>query len=72
MESLWVIVMQIIAIAPFIIVGVLSIVAAIMLIRKAVREDTHRVRNILLAIALFLVPALMYGFLYVLGRIITG
>lgn len=72
MESLWSIIMVIIAVAPFIIVGVLSVVAAILLIRKAVSEDAHRVRNILLAIALFLVPVLMYGFLYVLGRIITG
>lgn len=60
------------ALAPFIIIGLAFIALAVFFIWKAVKNEQHRIRNIVLAIVFALVPVLMYAFLYVLGRVITG
>ena len=58
--------------AKYIIIGLASLVGAVVFLRKAIKNEEHRVRNIILAIAFFLLPILGYAFLYILGSIITG
>ena len=59
-------------IAKYIIIGLAFIVGAVVLLWKAINNEEHRVRNIILAIVFFLLPILGYAFLYILGSIITG
>ena len=59
-------------IAKYITVDLAFIVAAVVFMRKAIINEEHRVRNIILAIVFFLLPILGYAFLYILGSIITG
>ena len=61
-----------VALAPFIIICLASIVAAVLFIRKAIRNTVHRTRNIVLAIVFVMIPILLYTFLYVFGRVLTG
>lgn len=58
--------------AKYIIIGFAFIIAAVVFMRKAIINEEHRVRNIILAIVFFLLPILGYAFLYILGSIITG
>ena len=58
--------------AKYIIIGLAFIVGAVVFLWKAINNEEHRVRNIILAIVFFLLPILGYAFLYILGSIITG
>ena len=59
-------------IAKYVIIGLGSLVGAVVFLRKAIKNEEHRARNIILAIVFFLLPILGYAFLYILGSIITG
>ncbi|MBQ9900764.1 MAG: hypothetical protein IJM51_00030 [Clostridia bacterium] len=59
-------------IAKYIIIGLASLVGAVVFLWKAVKNEEHRVRNVILAIVFFLLPIVGYAFLYILGSIITG
>ena len=60
------------AFLPFIIICLVALVLVIVLIRGAVKNKEHRVRNIILAIVVTLIPILIYAGLYIFGRILTG
>ena len=62
----------IVVLAKYIIIGLASLALAVVFLRKAIKNEEHRVRNIILAIVFFLLPILGYAFLYILGTIITG
>ena len=57
---------------PFIIVCLIALILDIVLIRGAVKNKQHRVRNIVLAVVVTLIPVAIYAALYIFGMILTG
>ena len=62
----------IVAFAPFIIICLAAVGAAILFFRKAARNETHKVRNIVIGVLSLMIPAVIYLCLYIFGRILTG
>ena len=52
--------------------SLVALVLVIVLIRGAAKNKEHRVRNIILAIVVTLIPIAIYAGLYIFGRILTG
>ncbi len=60
------------ALAPLIIAALGFVAASIWFYYKAAKNETGRIKNIVIGTLFLLIPVMGYVFLYIFGRILTG